>query len=124
MKFSFFFFVTTVWIFFSDCAQTETCKEFTRKKIFPTALSIIGREDAPACSETDMFLKLIESFDTEDEMNFAREYKKMYSESEEEKKKEIKECLNKAVEIIVSEVGEIPEECEGETQAWADYLTA
>ncbi|GFT91983.1 hypothetical protein NPIL_4341 [Nephila pilipes] len=107
MKFSFFFFLTTVWVFFSGCAQAENCREFTKEKKSPIALSIIGRDDAPACAETDL-----------------EEYKKMYSELDEEEQKELKDCLNKVVEIIESEVGEVPEECEGGTQAWADFLTA
>ncbi|GFT46910.1 hypothetical protein NPIL_273571, partial [Nephila pilipes] len=34
------------------------------------------------------------------------------------------ECLQKISDIILNEVGEIPEGCEGRTEAWFDSLTA
>ncbi|GFT91985.1 hypothetical protein NPIL_4361 [Nephila pilipes] len=124
MKFSLLFFLTAVCVFFLGCAQAENCREFTTKNIVPIALSIIGREDAPACSETELYRTVLEAFNTEDESKYVEEYKKMYSELDEGEQKELKDCLNKVVEIILSEVGEVPEECEGRTQAWADSLTA
>ncbi|GFT16249.1 hypothetical protein NPIL_359931 [Nephila pilipes] len=52
-----------------------------------------------------------------------KEFKEMYSKLDEEEQKELKDCLNKVLEIVLSEIGEIPEECEGKTGEWMDYLT-
>ncbi|GFT28289.1 hypothetical protein NPIL_365791, partial [Nephila pilipes] len=42
-----------VWVFFSGCAQADNCREFAKREATPIAIDIIGREGAPACSQTD-----------------------------------------------------------------------
>ncbi|GFT91988.1 hypothetical protein NPIL_4371 [Nephila pilipes] len=124
MKFSLLFFLATVCVFFFLCsAQPDKCREMTKKDVTPISIDIIGRENAPPCTQTDLYLKLAETFGTEDELKYTEEFRKMYSELDEEEQKELKDCLNKVLEIVLSEIGEIPEECEGGTQAWVDYLT-
>ncbi|GFT97659.1 hypothetical protein NPIL_145901, partial [Nephila pilipes] len=69
------------------------------------------------------YLKLAETFGTEEEAKNKGEFKETYSKLDEEEQKELKECLQKIVEIISNEVREIPEGCEGRTEAWFDSLT-